>query len=364
MISLTPLPPGTARQTLTLGPEEAAPVLPSSLTGKTAAGETAVLAITWTGCPDYRLPGSYVLTPQLPYGYTLAAGVRLPQIQLTLLSALAPDGTFSSNGLAYQLLMDGESIQLTGHIQPLADTLVIPDSVEGPDGQAFAVTRIESSAFQGASMENISLPGGLYTIGDHAFKNCSQLTSLSLPGSLSSLGRGAFQNCDTLTSATLPAGLTVIGDNVLADCANLSRVTLVPGSTIIGAGAFRNCGSLTQVTVPDSVTAIGPSAFENCRSLTHAPLSQGLGAIPKTAFAGCARLQAVTIPAGVTAIGAGAFENCSALSQVTLLGPVTAVGANAFSGCAESLRFTILHAETQTVLENAGIPPERIHVKD
>jgi len=58
-----------------------------------------------------------------------------------------------------------------------------------------------------------------------------------------------FYNCSTLDNLTIPASVTSIGDLEFYDCQNLSSVTLGGGVTNMGGYAFGNCSSLTNASI-------------------------------------------------------------------------------------------------------------------
>ena len=60
---------------------------------------------------------------------------------------------------------------------------------------------------------------------------------------------------------TLPEGVTTIGDGAFRECSSLTSVTLPEGVTTIGEYAFKGCSSLTSVTLPEGVATIGRGAF-------------------------------------------------------------------------------------------------------
>ena len=82
------------------------------------------------------------------------------------------------------------------------------------------------------------------SIGDHAFYDCSSLTSVVISDSVISISEYAFAHCSSLTNIVIP-------DSV----------------TSIGSYAFFGCSSLTSVVIPDNVTYIGSSAFYGCYRL-------------------------------------------------------------------------------------------------
>ena len=65
-------------------------------------------------------------------------------------------------------------------------------------------------AYWGENSE-VTIPEGVQSIGDSAFRDCSSLTSLTLPSSLQSIGDSAFYGCKSLRPLTLPSSLQSIG---------------------------------------------------------------------------------------------------------------------------------------------------------
>ena len=231
----------------------------------------------------------------------------------------------------------------------------------------------------------IKFDSDVTTIGDHAFHNCSSLTSVTIPDSVTTIGYEAFYDCSSLTSITIPDGVTTIGVRAFCGCSSLISVTIpesvteiggsafyycssltefngkyasedgrcliidgtlesfapaglteytIPDSvTTIGVYAFSYCDSLTSVTIPNSVTTIGDGAFQDCSSLTSVTIPDSVTTIGKKAFAGCASLTSVNIPDSVTSIGYVAFSNCHSLTSVTIPDSVTTIGNGAFYEC-------------------------------
>lgn len=76
-------------------------------------------------------------------------------------------------------------------------------------------------------MTGITLQEGLTTIGDSAFKGCTELTGISLPKGLTDIGSSAFENCTLLSSISLPTtssrSETELSRNVRHSGTSLSR---------------------------------------------------------------------------------------------------------------------------------------------
>ena len=142
------------------------------------------------------------------------------------------------------------------------------------------------------------------------------IESLSLPAGLTSIGEYAFYGCSNLISVTIPDSVTGIGDFAFYGCKNLASVTIPDSVTSIDGAAFRDCSNLTSVTIPDSVTSIDDFTFYNCESLTSVIIPDSVTSIGHSAFYGCKNLASVTIPDSVTSIFQFAFNGCKSLTDV------------------------------------------------
>ena len=193
-------------------------------------------------------------------------------------------------------------------------------------------------AFSGCkSLQSITIPNSVTSIGDKAFFLCKSLQSITIPNSVTSIGDEAFCACESLQSITIPNSVTSIGDDAFSSCKSLQSITIPNSVTSIGDGAFYWCKSLQSVTIPNSVTSIGDHAFEQCDSLQSVTIPNSVTKIGYGAFRGCESLQSVTIPNSITKIGDEAFWGCKSLQSVTIPNSVTSIGNYAF-GCCKSLQ--------------------------
>ena len=181
--------------------------------------------------------------------------------------------------------------------------------------------------------QNTVIPNSVTTIGNHAFYNCSGLTSVTIPNSVTTIGYLAFDNCSGLTSVTIGNSVTSIGSSAFSGCSGLTSVTIPNSVTSIGHSAFYNCSGLTSVIIGNSVTSIDDHAFSGCSGLTSVTIPNSVTFIGWRAFYGCSGLTSVTIGNSVTSIGSDAFRNCSGLTSVTIGNSVTSIYQDAFSGC-------------------------------
>ena len=238
-----------------------------------------------------------------------------------------------------------------------------------------------------SEIKKVILKNGVTSIGDYAFRDCSNMTSVTIPKGVKSIGSRAFYNCSSLTSVTIPDSVTSIGSYAFGACNNIKEVHItdiaawckmhfwdefppdpsnpfayaynlylngtlvtdlvIPNSvTSIRGYAFYGCSSLTSVTIPNSVTSIGDRTFEGCSSLTSVTIPNSVTDIWERAFSCCSSLTSITIPNSVTGIADDAFEGCSSLTSVTIPNSVTSIGVSAFSGCSSLTNITIPNSVT------------------
>ena len=183
---------------------------------------------------------------------------------------------------------------------------------------------------------DVTVPEGVTSIGDGAFRCCSRLTSITLPDSVTSIGGEAFSGCSSLTSITLPDGVTSIGDKTFKGCKKLADPE---GFVIVKGVLYDYCGSSRKIVVPDSVTSIGNGAFYICSRLTSITLPDGVTSIGNWAFSDCSSLTSITIPDSVMSIGECAFSGCESLTNVTLPENITAIGGDLFGeSCSKHIK--------------------------
>ena len=68
-----------------------------------------------------------------------------------------------------------------------------------------AIKIIESDAFEGCdSLQSISIPDSVTSIGSQAFNGCRSLRSINIPYGIAFIAKDAFANCEFLSNVTLP----------------------------------------------------------------------------------------------------------------------------------------------------------------
>ena len=260
----------------------------------------------------------------------------------TVISAYAFD--FESGGFYFNVLSEQDkTVEVTSGDTPYSGNIEIPRQATN-NGITYTVT----------------------IVGDHAFAECSSLTSVIIPNSVLEIRRGAFYACNALTSITIPNSVMAILDGAFSDCISLESLTLPDGIDTIASELFYGCISLSSITIPDSVEMIVKYAFEGCSSLTFISIPASVSFIGDSVFNRCESLEAiivdpenqyyssfegvlynkdkstllacpgaktnVIIPNSVTRIEC-AFEYCNRLRSVTIPNSVTYIVSDAFYEC-------------------------------
>ena len=188
---------------------------------------------------------------------------EIPDMDILKTKFTLKDGTVKTHDITGTL--DGEWMNVNGYydnnIGEWLKTITKADIGN-------AVTSIGDSAFRYCSeLTSITIPDKVTSIGDEAFVGCSELTSITIPDYVTDIGNYAFSGCISLVSITIPSKLKNIGDNAFSGIGALTSIT-IPEVTSIGYQAFFDCHNLTSITIPDKVTSIGDEAFVGCTYLT------------------------------------------------------------------------------------------------
>lgn len=207
------------------------------------------------------------------------------------------------------------------------------------------VRAIQARAFEKCTtLQSVTIPGSVHTIGVGAFNGCSGLRSVTLSEGLKVIGGQAFYGCP-ITSIVIPDSVTNINCYDPAEyvntyygafegCTLLETVVIGDGVSVITRETFRGCSSLKNLTIGESVTDINYYAFSDCDSLVDLVIPDSVVHIKDYAFTGCDRLKNITFGESVTTIGIEAFKNCVSIEELYIPGNVKTISRGAFYGCA------------------------------
>ena len=248
-------------------------------------------------------------------------------------------------------------------------------------------------------IEELVLSDNVYysvrSIGENAFKDCSNLKTVTIPRDVTLIGKGAFDGTSLTTvnfQGTRPQWDRIEGagkpDNVTVNCAPITidhinydcyndgtavvcgYITSLPAEveipsivsrgrdytvTSIRQDAFMNCDSLKSVSIPASVESIGQGAFDGSgvKTVTFEENSK-LKNIGEAAFMACESLESVSIPASVESIEKAAFSDCEGLKTVVFEGnsKLKSIELNTFETC-KSLESVSIPAGVESIGEGA-----------
>ncbi|MCR5455057.1 MAG: leucine-rich repeat domain-containing protein [Bacteroidales bacterium] len=170
---------------------------------------------------------------------------------------------------------------------------------------------------------------GTEIICDSAFDWDRTLETISLPDSVVSIGKNAFANCDSLQQVNLSKNLVTIGDGAFCWCSSLKEMILPNSVVEIGNFSFKLCESMKRLVISNSVKIIGYETFSDCYSLQEIVIPNSVKRLELHAFYSCEELQQITIPNSVTYIGTEALGWCD-LQQIVFEGIVKHIEDDAF----------------------------------
>lgn len=129
---------------------------------------------------------------------------------------------------------------------------------------------------------------------------------------------------------TIENGVISIGNHAFENCTALTSVAISDSVIYINNCAFRGCTGLVGIEIPNSVTSLGTYAFLNCSSLKAVRIPKTVEEVSMRCFIGCDSLEVFEIEDGSTAVvhAANLFQGCPNLSKISLPDSVCFVGIN------------------------------------
>lgn len=228
---------------------------------------------------------------------------RILLLLLTALLALAPalslaegkSAHYTCDGWKYRLQDDGTA-RITNWSSGTAETLVIPDMLDG-----HPVTTLGTTSILGRNLREVTIPDSIVAIEGNPFSFCENLMTIHVSAEHPALEvvNGMLFDRESRTLLCHPQGLQPL-------------LCVIPeGTRSIGFGALSDCSAILMLVLPDSLVSIDQLAFANCSGLTTVILPEQLEQIGATAFQRCVNLKRVHLPASLTDIHDFAFFKCS-----------------------------------------------------
>ncbi len=165
--------------------------------------------------------------------------------------------------LTYDLNKETKTAAVAGLANASVRNLTIPGAIQ-VEGEIYDVTSIAAGAFSYYSIEDVTIPASVETIGDHAFNMCSNLETVTFEegSKLKSIGIEAFagfyeQDCVDVTEWGEP----IFVDNYFHQLSSINLEECTQLETI-GDFAF-NISLISKIIIPASVKNIGTGVFYN-----------------------------------------------------------------------------------------------------
>lgn len=210
---------------------------------------------------------------------------------------------------------------------------------------------IDDYAFRGCGLTSLTIPPGIWGVGNSSFFECESLTSLTLTCGAGDL---AFSFCTGLTNLTIAEGIYGVGNEAFAYCYHLTSITLPSTFKSIGYGMFEGMG-LRNFTIPSSITSIGDLAFANSGNLTNVVIPDTVTEIGNSAFGGCG-LTSLTIPPSVQRLDDWAFVDCYDLTGVYFQGDAPSIGTSVFDYDTNAIAYYLPYDEGWAGPTFGGLP--------
>ena len=225
------------------------------------------------------------------------------------------------------------------------ETIKQMTNLRGIDLRETKFDKIPDNEFDGRSLLTmVYLPEGMKEIGQYSFQNTS-LERITIPSTVSSIGRSAFESIKNLVSVEFTEGslLKSIPTAMFYNCSKLTTVAIPNSVTTIETSAFSGCSALNDLTLSSSLTLIKDRAFRTTTSLRNVDFPQSLKEIQTEAFL-YSGIESACLPVGLTILGGTAFGSCSSLTLVELPSYVNSY-YDTFGNC-PSITKVICHSAT------------------
>lgn len=116
----------------------------------------------------------------------------------------AVSSDFEVDGIGYTIVsLPDLTCKITSYNTRTGD-IVIPSTVTYKNKQ-LSVVSIGDNVFSESSITGVTIENGVTSIGNSAFRKCSELTSVKLPNSLTRIGALAFFDCSNLNDVIFPS---------------------------------------------------------------------------------------------------------------------------------------------------------------
>ena len=231
---------------------------------------------------------------------------------------------------------------------PKLRNLIVPDTLEKIGTNAFYNTVnsgyhckdvtvtfyyvngvINANILNSQYVSHVVIDGGVHTLSDKAFYNCSVLESISIPDTVVNVGINVFANPGKKITATFRGVDGVIDASVYdSKTTGIEYIAIDENVNTIGDNAFANSNTVSGVVITD-IDTIGESAFQNGKEMEYIEVGKA-NKIGKHAFSDTTTNRVELDDINV--IDDYAFSNCTNLNKL-YIDSVININNYAFSNC-------------------------------
>lgn len=141
-----------------------------------------------------------------------------------------------------------------------AEYIKIPQTIAGQSH--IAIVGVD----WGENAKAIKYPDGIsFSVYNSGTGKAPNATVISLPDTVEYIQ--GFSGLSSVEEITLPKNLKTIGKTTFFRLEKLKKVTFGEKVESIGVSAFSGCSGLEKITLPDSVSTVGSAAFNGCANV-------------------------------------------------------------------------------------------------
>ena len=224
---------------------------------------------------------------------------------------------------------------------------------------------INSVAFSGSCIANITLPITLKELNNQALYGAIYLKNITLPSKITKIGDQAFYNCRSLMYIEIPASVTAFGSSVFGSCnPNIQIVFLNESRFVIKNNAlyFENrtlsdyfgTDENTELVIPSFCKEIPAKIFQSkkLKTVSFEENMQSL-TIGESAFSQ-STIVSIAFPSCLSSIGKSCFYKCAKLQSISFEGTsVKEIPNNCFYECTKLKTVYFDNSKITTINEYA-----------
>ncbi len=299
-------------------------------------------------------------------------------LALTMVLMLLPANTvFAATSGNYTYTVTGGNATITKYTATTTGAVDIPSTIDG-----YTVVGIGNAFMDCTKLTAVTIPSTVTSVGTYPFYGCSSLKSItvnanntafksvngvlfskdgttlisyplgssntaySIPSGVTSIYEMAFREVKNLTSLSIPASVTYIPDTAIMRCPVLAKITVsADNSAYVSVDGVLYNKNKTQLyvypalkegstyTIPSTVSKMNQYAFYYTSKLKKVSIPKGITEVKKNTFYHSA-IADIALPEGVVIIEQYAFVGCNNLTTIAVPSTLRRVDKYAFTDAA------------------------------